>query len=204
MLAITRRKLNLAFWGFFILSAAVLIWSLYIGVIFLDILLSFMVIAIGFHGLLEELAERGNKKAFRRIDQSLLQLTEWMDRIQAFAKAIKDKHELRLHRLDTKRAQTERKFDRKTKELSKKMIDLENKLNSLKKELEIEKLASSEERYTKAILILKNKGVITASTYSRMIRVSRSVANRDLAKMSKIGIVKKKGKGRSTFYILAI
>jgi len=204
MFRITRRKLNIAFWGFFILAGATLISGFIEGTIFLDLLLSAIVIAIGFHGLLEEFSARENRSAHRRINESIRQLTEWMDKIQAFARAIKEKHELRLHKLDTKRAQTEKKLDRKTKELSKKMVDLENKLNSLKKELEIEKLVSTEERYAKAISILKNKGVITASTYSRMIKVSRPVANRDLSKMSKMSIVKKKGKGRSTYYILAI
>lgn len=204
MFGLTRRKLNIAFWGFFILAGTTLISGLITDVIFLDLLLSAVVIAVGFHGLLEELADRNNKKAFKRIDESLFQLTEWMDRVQAFAKAIKEKHELRLHRLDTKRAHTEQKLEKKTREMTKKMVDLENQLNSFKKNMALLELAAPEKRYSKAISILRNKGVITAATYSRMLAVTKSTAEKDLTRMADMGVVKKSGRGKAAPYVLAI
>jgi hypothetical protein len=206
MFRITRRKLNITFWTVFILSGAVLISGLITNIIFLDILLSTIVIAIGFHGLLEEITARENRKAFRKLDDSLQQLSEWFQKSHLFIKSIKEKHELRLHHLDTKRAQTEQKLEKKSRELTKRMIEIENKFNTLKKSLseKYKPLTKPERRYARAIKILRKEGLITASIYSRRMAISTSIAGKDLTKMASIGIIKKRGKGRNVYYILAI
>jgi|GEM_PF-1629611 len=207
MFQLTRARLDFAFWIFFIFAGAVLIAGLITSVIIADLLLAAIVIAIGFHGLLEEHAHRENKKVFRRLDNSLQQLAEWIEKSHLFTKSVHEKHELRLHHLDVKRALTEQKLEKKDRELSRRIVDLENKFNSLKKILSGEKykpLSTFEKRIARAITVLRKEGMINSSVYSRRIRVSRKVANNDLKKMAGMRIVRKRGKGRNAYYILAI
>jgi predicted HTH transcriptional regulator len=207
MFRLTRRRLNFAFWVFFIFAGAILIAGFIASRIFADMLLSAVVIAIGFHGLLEEFTHRENMKAFKRLDGSLQQLTEWIEKSHLFAKSIKERHELRLYHLDIKRAQAEQRLEKKNRELSKRIVDLENKFNSLKKSISGEKykpLTKLEKRIAKAVTVLRKEGMITPATYSRSVRVSRKIARNDLKKMAGMNIVKKRGKGRNAYYILAV
>jgi len=207
MFRLTRARLGFTFWLFFILAGAILIAGFITSRIFADLLLSAVVIAIGFHGLLEEHTHRENRKAFRRLDFSLQQLTEWIEKSHLFTKSVHEKHELRLHHLDAKRAQTEQKLEKRNRELSRRIVDLENKFNSLKKSLSGEKykpLSTFEKRIARAITVLRKEGMINTSVYSRRIRVSRKVASNDLKKMAGMRIVRKRGKGRNAYYILAV
>jgi hypothetical protein len=207
MSRLTRARLGFAFWIFFILAAATLIAGLIASVIIADLLLAAIVIAIGFHGVLEEYTARENRKAFKRLDSSLQQLGEWIEKSHLFTKNMHEKHELRLYHLDTKRAQGEQRLEKRNRELSRRIVDIENKLNSLKKSLSGERykpLTKFEKRIATAITVLKKEGMINASVYSRRIRVSANIARNDLKKMSDMKIVKKRGKGRGAYYILAI
>lgn len=207
MSRLTRARLDLAFWVFFILAAATLISGLITSMIFADLLLSAIVIAVGFHGLLEEHTHRENRKAFKRLDFSLQQLGEWLEKSHLFTKSAYEKHELRLHHLDTRRSQAEQKLEKKAKDLSIRLIYLENKVNSLKKTLSGERykpLSTLERRIGRAITLLRKEGMITPSAYSSRMRVSSSIARRDLKKMAGMRIVKRRGAGRNAYYILAI
>jgi len=207
MSRITRRKLSFAFWLTFILAGAFLIAGLMTGTFYIDMLLSLLVIAVGFHGILEEVSSRDSRDALRKIDSSLQQLSEWFQRSHLFYKGTLEKQALRLHNLDTKRGQLEQKLNKKSKELTTRMIYLENKYNSLQKAFAAERprpLTTFERRAGRAIKVLRKEGMITAATYSRRIGVSRTVSTADLKKMSGMNIVKKRGKGRNVYYILAI
>jgi Fic family protein len=207
MFRITKARLGLAFWGFYVLAAATLIAGLITSTIIADLLLASMMIAIGFHGLLEEHAARESRKAFRRLDASFQQLGEWIEKANMFMRSISERYELRMYHLDTKRSLAERKFERKARDLSKKIIDLENKLNSIRKTLAGEKykpLTSFEKRVARTVTILKKEGMITTSVYSRRIRVSTAIARNDLKKMTGMKIIRKRGKGRNAYYIIAI
>ena len=101
----------------------------------------------------------------------------------------------------------ERRLEKKNRELSKKVIEIENKFNSIKKSLSGEKykpLTKPEKRYARAIKMLRKAGLITTSVYSRRIGVSKSIARKDLKKMIDIGIIRKRGRGRNVYYILAV
>jgi hypothetical protein len=229
MFRITRPRLGFAFWGFFILAAAFLIAGLITGRIVIDMLLAFIVIAIGFHGVLEEFDHRQSMRALRKVDESLRQLGEWIEKANLFMRSISERHELRIYNLDTKRSLAERKFERRTSELSKRIIETENKLNSVKKTVDrtgklskriislenrfnsvkktlagekYKPLTSFEKRAAKAITSLRKDGLITTAVYSRKLRVSRSVARNDLKKMTSMKITRKRGKGRNIYYTL--
>jgi len=207
MFRMTRRRLDIAFWAFFMLAGAILIAGFITSRIFADLLLSTVVIAIGLHGLLEEFTHRENRKAFGRIEGSLQQLTEWVEKSHLFAKSTKEKHELRLYHLDSRRAQAEQKLEKRNRELSRKIVDLENKLNSVKKSLSGVKYnppTRLEKRIAKAITILRKEGMITQAAYSKKSGVSPGIARNDLRKMLEMKIVKRKGTGRNSYYILAI
>jgi DNA-binding transcriptional ArsR family regulator len=207
MSRITRRKLNFAFWAFYVLTAAVLISGLIANAILAAILLSLLVITAGFHGLLEEFASRENKKAFRRIDESIQQVSDWVQRSYFFSKDIKERFDLRFHSLDTKRSQLEQKVEKNSKDLKKRVIEMENKFNSLKRSIAAERpkpLTTFERRIGRAVKLARREGMVTTTIYSRSIRVSRTVARNDLKKLSGMNIVRKRGKGRNAYYILAV
>ncbi len=207
MFRLTRRRLDIAFWLFYMAAGAILISGFIMSSIFADLLLSAVVITIGFHGLLEEFTARENRKAFRRLDGSLQQLTEWIEKSHLFAKSAKEKHDLRLYHLDARRAQAEQKLEKRNRELSRKIIDLENRITSIRKTISGEKynpLSSFERRIAKAVTFLKKEGIMTQASYSRKAGVSAGIARVDLRKMLEMRIVKKKGKGRNTYYILAV
>jgi Fic family protein len=207
MFRMTRRRLDIAFWLFFMLAGAILIAGFITSTIFADLLLSAVVIAIGLHGLLEEFTHRESRKAFRRVDESLQQLTEWVEKSHLFAKSTRERHELRLYHIDNRRAQAEQKLEKRARELSRKIVDLENRVNSIKKSLSVGKYTPPtklEKRIAKAITILRKDGMITQAHYSRKAVVSPGIARNDLRKMVEMKIAKRKGKGRSAYYILAV
>jgi hypothetical protein len=207
MSRITRRKLNIAFWAFYMLTAAVLISGLIANAILAAILLSLLVITAGFQGLLEEVTARGNRKAIRRIDESIQQVSDWVQRSYFFSKEIKERFDLRFHNIDTKRSQLEQVVQKNNRELKKRLIETENKLNSLKRSIAAERpkpLTVFERRIGRAVKLARREGMVTTAMYSRSIRVSRTVAWSDLKKLSGMRIVRKRGKGRNAYYILAV
>jgi Fic family protein len=142
----------------------------------------------------------------KKLSDSVQQLSEWLEKSHLFAKSVKERQDLRLHHLDTKRAQVEQKLERTGRELTKNMVEIENKLNSLRKELaESPKPPTTpERRIAKAITILRREGMISSLAYSRKLGVSRSIAAKDLARMSGMGIVRKRGSGRSAYYLIRV
>jgi hypothetical protein len=207
MFRLTRARLDLAFWVFFMLGAAILISGLIASVIIADLLLAVIVIAIGFHGLLEEHTARENRRAFKRLDISFQQLGETIEKSHLFLRSMNERYELRLHNLDARRSQSEQKLEKRSRELSRKIIDLENRVSSLRKTLSGEKykpLTSFERRAGRAITVLRKDGMITPSVYSRRMRVSAAIARNDIKKMTGMRIVRKRGTGRNAYFILAI
>jgi hypothetical protein len=207
MFRLTRARLDFAFWIFFMLGAAILISGLIASVIIADLLLAVIVIAMGFHGLLEEYTARENKRAFKRLEISFQQLGETIEKSHLFMRSMNERYELRLHNLDTKRGQTEQRLEKKAKDIAIRVIYLENKVNSLKKTLSGEKykpFSTLEKRVGRAITVLRKEGMITSSVYSRRMRVSTAIARNDLKKMAGMRIVRKRGTGRNAYYVLAV
>ncbi|MEM5812585.1 MAG: hypothetical protein QW286_02595, partial [Candidatus Aenigmatarchaeota archaeon] len=207
MFQITRKRLNIAFWAFFILSAAVLIAGFAANTVYIDVILSFLLIGVGFHGILEEFESRSNRRMFRKLDDSLQQLSELMQGSHFLIKNIKESQELRFHRLDLKYSSLEQRLDRRNNEFSKRFLDIENKIKTINKKIAGEKpkpMTKIEKRIGKAIAILRKEGMINISSYSRRLRVSKAIARNDLKKMTAMNIVKKRGKGRKTYFILAV
>ena len=207
MSVLTRARLGLAFWAFYVLAAAVLISGLIASVIIADLLLASIVIAIGFQGLLEEHTARERRRAFRQLETSFQQLGETIEKSHLFLRSVNERYELRLHNLDSRHNQAEQKLQKRNTELSGKIVDLENRVSSLRKALSGEKykpLTSFERRAGRAITVIKKQGMITASVYSARLRVSSSIARSDLKKMAGMRIVRRKGTGRNAYYILAV
>jgi Fic family protein len=169
--------------------------------------------------------------ALKRIDESMRQIGEWIEKANLFIRSIGEKHELRMHNLDAKRILAERKFEKKDRELSKRIIETENKLNSVKKTVDrtgklskriislenklnsvkkslakekVKPLTTFERRVGRLVTILRKEGIVTSAIYSRRIGVSRKAATADLKKIAGMRIVKRRGKGRNAYYILAV
>jgi hypothetical protein len=97
--------------------------------------------------------------------------------------------------------------EKRIRDFSKRMIELENKHNSLSKSLAPESakpLTGFEKRIGRTVNILRKDGLITPAIYSRSMRVARKAAQVDLMKMSRMNIVRKIGKGRSSYYVLFV
>jgi hypothetical protein len=120
---------------------------------------------------------------------------------------VNERYELRLHNLDSKRSQTEQRLTKKDRELSRRIVDLENRINTIRKTISGEKykpLTTFEKRVGRLITALKKEGMITSSAYSRRMRVSTAIARNDLKKMAGMRIVRKRGTGRNAYYIFGI
>jgi hypothetical protein len=204
---LTRARLGLAFWAFYVLAAAVLISGLIASVIIADLLLASIVIAVGFHGLLEEHTARERRRAFKNLETSFQQLGETIEKSHLFLRSVNERYELRLHNLDSRHSQSEQRLEKRSRDLSRKVIDLENRVVSLRKALSGEKykpLTSFEKRAGRAITVLKKQGMITPSVYSARLSVGSNIARNDLKKMAGMKIIRRKGTGRNAYYILAV
>ena len=60
------------------------------------------------------------------------------------------------------------------------------------------------ERQQRTIVYLREQGRITNREYQSLFEVSYDTAHRDLRKLLEKGLVKRRGKGRATYYVLSI
>lgn len=60
------------------------------------------------------------------------------------------------------------------------------------------------DRQQGAIVYLREQGQITNREYQSLFEVSYDTAHRDLRELLEKGLVKRRGKGRATYYVLSI
>jgi predicted HTH transcriptional regulator len=58
-------------------------------------------------------------------------------------------------------------------------------------------------RQRRSLIYLKDNTIVTAPQYRRMFKISHPIAVADLNKLIKLGLVKKRGRGPATAYVLA-
>jgi len=124
---------NNAFWVLFIIMGALVIAGFAIRVLYLDLVLGFFVIAIGVFKLGEELTSKEISEKHEDIKDNIRYLSHQMDAGNLFTRKIKEKHEHRFLRLDSRRNEIESTVEEKYDSLAKKLIQLENKLNDVTK-----------------------------------------------------------------------
>ncbi len=124
-----------AFWVLFIIAGALVITGSFIRIMFLDILLGIIVIAIGIQKLGEDLYGEELDREKGEIKEGVKYLTNWIDSNQNLTKNIKTRHEHRFHHIDRKRIEMDGIMKKGYRELAKKILETENKLNEISRAL---------------------------------------------------------------------
>ena len=221
------RHMNKLFWIAFFLAAAVFIYSIFFGYVFLDLVLGLVIIFAGIRWLGQELLNRRIRRVQDDSIRTINELLQWAQKSYDYTRFFKDRHEKRLHNLDVKRARLEEKTEDQFRDAVKKVIQLENKLNKAVKAMgtpapipEVPvpvksrvpavtraivqpRLSDLSPTQRKAIDFLRKKKKITNKEYRESFRVSEKKAYNELYNMYKMGLLKRVGRGRNTHYMLA-
>lgn len=214
---------NKIFWIIFALAGAMFITAIFLGYFFLDLVLGLVLVVAGVHRIGEEFFNRSMRKSQDESVRTINELLQWAQKSYDYTRDFKDRHEKRLHRLDTKRANLENKTEEQFRDAVKKIIEVENKLNRFLKQPEPEvkqapvattrrvdtsdrirpRLSDLTRNQTQAIQYLRKKGRITNKDYRKLFRISDKKAYNELIAMYQMGLIKREGKGRSTHYVLS-
>jgi len=222
------KHVNKLFWITFFLAAAVFIYAIFFGYVFLDLVLGLVIIFAGIHWLGQELLNRKIRRIQDDSVRTLNELLQWAQKSYDYTRSFKDKHEKRLHRLDVKRAELEEKTDDQFRDAVKKVISLENKLNkaikamgsptatipevpvpvisdvpTVTRSIVQPRLKDLSPTQRKAIDFLRKNERITNKEYRESFRVSEKKAYNELYSMYQMGLLKRVGRGRNTPYKLA-
>ena len=122
---------NRIFWAFFVFIGLVVIFGTLFRALYIEVLLGLVVIIIGIHKLGEEKHSINMEDAQRRVSRNMDYMIHWSNSMHDYVKGMKDRHEYRLHHLDSKRAEMEKKIEDNYKDLVRKLLELENRMNEL-------------------------------------------------------------------------
>ena len=163
---------NRLFWLLFVLMGLLVITASFMRVLFLELMLGFLVIAMGLLKMSEELASREIVTRHGSINESIRYLTHQIDSNSMLTNRLKERHEHRLLHLDTKRADIEKSIEEKYDSLAKKLIQQENKLNDAAKA--IVEVAKRHESFAKdASKDLKNLEKLRQRTSEISVKMRR-------------------------------
>jgi hypothetical protein len=138
---------NKVFWALFIVIGVILIAGAAAGILSLvEILVAFVVIAIGAEKLGEEISDKRLQEEQEKINRDLLFMSRWLENNNAFTRQMKDSHEKRILKLDNKRAEIEGKHETSYRELARKILEMENKANEVSRALVLEMKSMDRER----------------------------------------------------------
>lgn len=217
---------NKVFWLVFIILGAVLVSGIMTSVFYIDVLMGLFLVIIGIYKLGEEFITDNIKREQERVSEDIDNVMEWLSHSYEFTKRMKDTHENRLHHLDNKRADMDRRIEKNYREIVRKVIEVENRLNKTSKELireknlidRIDKLArllvrerrmvegrifDVSDRQLKVMKMVRKNGEITTGDYMKRFRVREKTALREINELIKKGFLKRIGRGRAIHYVLS-
>ncbi len=215
---------NKVFWLLFIILGSFMISGMILNIIYIDIILGLFIVTIGLYKLGEEFITDRLGHEQKRIVNDMDGVLEWLNHSYEFTKSLQSRHENRIHKLDNKRAHMDKKIENNYREIVRKIIEVENKLNKTTKDVhkernlvdKVDKLASLlvrerrivekkifdvSERQLKALRFVRKNGRITTGEYMKNLRVRDKTALIELKELVKKGFVRRKGKGRAIHYI---
>jgi len=222
------RHYNKLFWLFFVAAGALFVAASALGMLnqwYAEILLGLLLVVVGIHRIGEEFFNRKLRESQDTSVRTINELLQWAEKSYDYTRAFKERHEKRLFHLDQRRADLENRLDEQFRSAVKKIIDLENRMNRELRALaapapaasaeavssgaSLPRAAPKEARLTdlssnqlKVIQFLRREGSITNKDYRRLFRVSDKKAYNELVFLSKLGLIRRKGKGRNTHYVL--
>lgn len=136
------------FWLLFVIAGGFVITGSFIRLVFLDILLGLILIAIGVLKLSEDITRKNLSRRHSNISESMDYLANQIGTSTNLARALRDRHNHRFLHLDRKRAEIEDRIEENYRQLAKKIINVENSLNEIGRALaqeirEVEKAGKS-------------------------------------------------------------
>ncbi|MEM5871598.1 MAG: hypothetical protein QW051_01860 [Candidatus Aenigmatarchaeota archaeon] len=126
------------FWVFFALMCITVSIGTLSGFISLEFfaILGILLIIIGAGKLAEEISKHKLLVYQDDIYRKLHQLSQHLEKTFNIASMNKDKTEFRIQKLDQKRSELEKEMKKNYRDLARKIIELENKVNKLAKAIE--------------------------------------------------------------------
>ncbi len=215
---------NKVFWLVFIILGAVLVSGIVTSIFYIDVLMGLFLVIIGLYKIGEEFITDNIKREQERVSEDVDNVMEWLSHSYEFTKRLKDTHENRLHHLDSKRANMDKKIEKNYRDIVRKIIEVENRLNKTSKELmreknlidRIDKLANLlvrerrmveskvfdvSDRQIKALKVVRKSGRITTGDYVKRFRIRDKTALREVNDLVKKGFLKRRGRGRAIHYV---
>jgi len=220
---------NKFFWLLFLAAGITFIigsiWAITL-VFYFQVLIGAIIVTAGIHRLGEELNSRSLRRVQARLDRDIDEIIQWMTKSYDYTVTFKNRHENRFVRHDKKRSDLENRFESHSDGIAKKMIEMENKVNKTLKRAErdalvldkIEQMAKEmikekeilerrildlSTRQVRALKHIRERNMITNKEYRVKYKVSEKSAYNELKDLESKGLIKKKGKGRTTHYTLA-
>jgi len=125
------------FWIFFALMGLALVVAESARMISVDffVIMGIFLIVIGSGKLAEEISRRRLMSYHDDTYRKMHQISQNLERTFSIASMHKDKTEFRIQKLDQKRGEMEKKIDKNYRDLARKIIELENRMNKLAKVL---------------------------------------------------------------------
>ncbi|RLJ09993.1 MAG: hypothetical protein DRP15_01585, partial [Candidatus Aenigmatarchaeota archaeon] len=174
---------------------------------FVDVILGFILVAMGIQKLSEDINNKVVRKNQDILGEALDFIVQWIEKAQGHIRHISVKNENRFHSWDVKRSEIEDKIERNYRDLVKKIIEIENRLNELAKRYEKTEeeptITGLSKRQIIALNYVKKNRKITTGVYKDLVKVSEKTAYNDLIDMVRKGLLKKIGSGSKTHYVLA-
>ena len=119
------------FWLFFIILGIFVIGGIFLNLFLIDILLGLVMIIIGIHRLETEHHKRIMEKEQGKINETINYMAQWLDANHDYVKNMRSKHDNRIFGLDRKRAELDKRIEMNHRDLVRKIIEIENKLNEI-------------------------------------------------------------------------
>lgn len=124
---------NNAFWAMFVVMGALIIVSTLFNILFLDLLLVFIVVAIGIFKLSDEFSNNSIIHKNKNYNESIKYLTNAIDSSNKLNSRINERHESRFIHVDSKRSEIEKKIEDNYDSLAKKIMKVENRMTDVTK-----------------------------------------------------------------------
>lgn len=125
---------NGAFWVMFLISAAVSVWIALSDYFLLGLIFCFFVILAGLAKLEQDVINDELGETLDKMDEDIFGMKQNVEKSYTFAAESHDKSEKRFKKLDSKRSDSEKKTEKMHRDIIKKIIELENTLNKMKKD----------------------------------------------------------------------
>ncbi len=123
------------FWVVFVIAASVSIYIALGDLFWLGVILCLFVILAGIAKLEQDKNNKEIIESFDTINDEMEKMSKNFEKSHLYTRDTRDNTETRLQRFDVKRMETEKKVEKIYRDIIKKIIQLENNLNKMNKDI---------------------------------------------------------------------